>query len=143
MTIENQRDHVLCRQPATVKERTALATEFKKRLNAEVPIYIDDMDNAVWKELGGGPNMGVLVGNDGKVKTRQGWFDASSMGHAIDAFLTVVERGNRTAAELRVEEGFPDWQFGKAATDGNLAALKEQLAQDPRALRDRSVFSPR
>ncbi|MDB5298430.1 MAG: hypothetical protein JWO87_93, partial [Phycisphaerales bacterium] len=88
VTAENRRDQILCRQPKTFDERLKLANDFAKRLKAEVPIFVDAMDNAAWAMLGGGPNMGVLVDGDGIVMARQGWFDARSMEAAIGAFTT-------------------------------------------------------
>ena len=61
LTTENQRDHVFCSQPRTLEERLVLAKQFEKRLEVSQPIYVDAMDNAIWKSLGGGPNMGFLV----------------------------------------------------------------------------------
>jgi ankyrin repeat protein len=79
VTPENLRDHILCRQPATLAQRIELAGQFKRRLNVTVPIYIDAMNNAAWKNLGGGPNMAILVREGGIVALRQGWFDKPSM----------------------------------------------------------------
>lgn len=145
VTVENERARVFCRQPATLDERLKLAGRFKQRLSVSVPIFVDAMDNAAWKQLGGGPNMGVLVRPNGIIVARQGWFDADSMGKAIQAFLAAAEREEkaREAAGPTKQSGLPDWEFSRAARNGNLEGLKRQLEKQPDLVHKTDSYSAR
>lgn len=140
VTNENRRDHVLCAQPRTLDERLALAREFQRRLEVSAPIFVDAMDNAAWKSLGGGPNMGVLVDRDGTVLARQGWFDADSMKNAADAFLAAapVEKGGVKEASFR--ENFDKTE---PTVDGKLEQLKAQIAASPGLVTEVLPYEPR
>jgi ankyrin repeat protein len=128
VTNENRLDHVLCAQPRTLDERLALAKKFQKRLEISVPIYVDSMDNAAWKSLGGGPNMGVLVDEHGIVLARQGWFDADSMKKAADAILAAMpaDRKNVTTAS-----SYTDFDDARPTEHGDLEKVKAQIAKTP------------
>jgi hypothetical protein len=75
------------RQPQTGEQRKALAREFQDRLQVKSLMVLDEMSNAAWKALGGGPNMGLLVGRGGKVVVKHGWFDGASMDKSIQYYL--------------------------------------------------------
>jgi len=81
------------RQPTDFATRQGLAAEFDDRLEAQVPILIDGMDNAAWEAMGGGPNMGVLVREGGVVEVKHGWFDGPSMKGSIEWLLERAARG--------------------------------------------------
>jgi ankyrin repeat protein len=132
VTIENQRDGVLCRQPTALDERLKLARKFQKRLEVEVPIYVDGMDDAVWNAMGGGPNMGVLVDNEGIVLARQGWFDAKSMHSATESFLVAFPKNGPKAKDLT---DFHDFESSRFASEGDLEKVKAQLAESPDLVR--------
>ena len=122
VTAENRRDGILCRQPTSLQERLKLANTFKDRLHVKSPIHVDGMDNAVWSALGGGPNMGVLVDDQGLVLARQGWFDAPSVQKAIESIIATVK----------------EHRFGHARTAQD-KALDAQLSAakiEPWAVRD-------
>lgn len=135
---QNQLDHVLCRQPRTLQQRIDLAMQFRKRLTVAAPILIDSMDNLAWKSIGGGPNMGVLVDENGIVLARQGWFDAESMKRAAQAFIAVSQE---TAATRPLVIGEP--AEADAARHGDLVAVKAQLAKMPGLARKVLSFEPR
>lgn len=140
VTIENQRDRILYRQPATVAERLKLANEFRRRLNVGVPVYVDAMDNAAWKNLGGGPNMGVLVDERGVVVARQGWFDGPGMEKAAAAYL---ESSQKAKAAERVKGGFADWDITQPVASKDLAAVKRQIEAKPELVKYVEPWSAR
>jgi ankyrin repeat protein len=139
VTAENRHDQILCRQPRTLEQRLQLANEFANfatHFKPEIPIYVDAMDNAAWSTLGGGPNMGVLVDNDGIVIARQGWFDAASMETAIDAF---VEATPKTQATTQPDEATEKTEStlrelvtsNKARELGTILNLQPELERRP------------
>jgi hypothetical protein len=75
------------RQPTDLEGRRLLAEEFKDVLRVEVPIVVDGMSNEGWKKLGGGPNMGFLIGRDGKLAVKQAWFVGEKMDRSIAEYL--------------------------------------------------------
>lgn len=74
-------------QPRTLAERAKLAAEFRDHLGISVPIMLDEMDNRAWKSFGGGSNMALLIGKDGVVQSKQGWFDVDEMNEEIANYL--------------------------------------------------------
>lgn len=76
---DNRKDQVLIHQPKTLAERLDAARTFQKRFSTNATVLVDMMDDAAWKALGSAPNLGLLVGSDGIVRLRQGWFDAEAM----------------------------------------------------------------
>lgn len=87
LTPENERSNMLRRQPKSLEERLILANECDDRLKGVAPMFVDGMDNAVWKSLGGGPNMALLIDTDGTVIAKQAWLDVGEMNAAIDGLL--------------------------------------------------------
>jgi len=83
----NEREGLLRRQPRNVDDRRKLAKEFQSRLHVKVPILLDEMGNEAWKSLGGGPNVGILVGRDGVVVVKHAWFEGESMDKSIESLL--------------------------------------------------------
>jgi hypothetical protein len=79
------------RQPTDLETRQRLAEEYKDLLRVDVPIVVDPMTNAGWEALGGGPNMGFLIGRDGKVEVKHGWFDGETMDRSIEHLLSQEE----------------------------------------------------
>jgi hypothetical protein len=93
----NDKAGLLRRQPKTLDERQTIAREFDQILDVEVPIVVDGMTNEAWQQLGGGPNMGLLVRPDGTVEVKHGWFDGETMDRSIEYFLSKheAEQGER------------------------------------------------
>lgn len=79
----NERDGVLVRQPTTMAERLSLARRYAADWARGTRVLVDALDDAAWHALGQAPHLGLLVGADGVVRVRQGWFD----GPALDAEL--------------------------------------------------------
>jgi hypothetical protein len=64
--------------------RGGAGDEVTKRIESSgVTVLVDNMRNEAWSTLGGGPNMAVLIGTDGKGIARQAWFDADAMADEI------------------------------------------------------------
>lgn len=56
------------------------------------------MTNEAWKSFGGGPNMALMIGSDGKVQVKHGWFDAESMKESIEHYLQRRDREEGTTS---------------------------------------------
>lgn len=87
----NDKAGLLRRQPTNLEERKRLAEEYRQILDVGVTIVLDGMSNPAWKELGGGPNVGVLLRPDGTVAVKHGWFDGETMRRSIEYFLAEHE----------------------------------------------------
>jgi|GEM_PF-815760 len=79
------------RQPAMYAERVALATQGIDGLAVTVPVLVDEMDNAVWCTYGPAPGMAYLIGLDGTIHAKQGWYDPRFMGDAIAGYLGGID----------------------------------------------------
>jgi|GEM_PF-1997025 len=87
VTRQNEKKGILHRQPKSLEQRQALARQFTELSKSGVKLWIDDMENTVWGTLGSGPNMGLLIGTDGRVKVKHGWFDGKTMAESIRVYL--------------------------------------------------------
>ena len=85
LTPDNEREGILHRQPTTLAERRELAQLFRADYAPELPVYLDDLDNTRWHQLGTGACLGLLVRVGGQVALKQGWFE-------VDAMLTAARR---------------------------------------------------
>lgn len=52
-----------------------------------VPVLVDEFDNPLWCTYGPAPDIAYLIGTDGKIVTKQGWYDPKEMESAILAYL--------------------------------------------------------
>lgn len=93
VTAENERSNILHRQPKSLEDRLSLANAMNDRLKSVAPMFVDGMDNAAWRSLGGGPNMALLIDAGGVVIAKQAWLDVDAMSKSVDALLK-----DRTAA---------------------------------------------
>ena len=64
-----------------------------KELEITVPILIDEMDNPVWCTYGPAPNIAYLIGVDGRIVEKQGWYQPELMQAVIEAYL--ADEGTR------------------------------------------------
>ena len=55
------------KEPATIQERHGVAQTCSKRLLANMPVYIDNMDNQVDLQYVGWPTRTYFLGKDGRV----------------------------------------------------------------------------
>jgi hypothetical protein len=87
VTTKNEMAGIRCNQPRTVQERVELAHRMRQRFRLSSFTLIDTLDNRAWQAFGGAPNVAILVGCDGKIALKQGWFEATEMEHAITGLL--------------------------------------------------------
>lgn len=88
---ENTEQGILYRQPRTMGERIALATELQRRHGVSLPILVDGPSNAWWETYGPAPNQAVLLAPDGTVLIEHGWFDGDGLDIDTDlARLSVL-----------------------------------------------------
>jgi hypothetical protein len=50
-------------------------------------VLVDEIDNPVWCTYGPAPNIAYLIGKDGKIVAKQGWFDGVRMEMSILAYF--------------------------------------------------------
>jgi hypothetical protein len=75
-------------QPEAYEERVRNARKTIEDESLTVPVLVDGMDNAVWCTYGPAPNSAYLIGTDGTVVARQGWYDPAEMERAIQTYLS-------------------------------------------------------
>ena len=51
------------------------------------PVLVDEIDNPVWCTYGPAPNIAYLIGTEGMIMAKQGWYDPEQMESAISAYL--------------------------------------------------------
>jgi len=56
-------------------------------LKEDIPVIVDRMDNPVWCTYGPAPNSAYLIGTDGTIIEKQGWYNPELMGEAIKNHL--------------------------------------------------------
>ena len=74
-------------QPLTYEERVELARKTAVEAGINVPILVDEIDNPVWCTYGPAPNIAYLIGTDGKIITKQGWYNPKLMEQGITSYL--------------------------------------------------------
>ena len=74
-------------QPETYQERVEQATKMIMELGISVPVLIDEIDNPVWCTYGPAPNIAYLIGTDGTIIAKQGWYQPEEMRSAIATYL--------------------------------------------------------
>ncbi len=74
-------------QPKTYEERVAQAIQMVQELEITVPVLIDEMDNRLWCTYGPAPNIAYLIGTDGRIVEKQGWYQPEQMEAAIEKYL--------------------------------------------------------
>ena len=87
VTEDNEAEQLFIPQPVTLEERIALARRFAQQAELDVPVYIDDMNNAAWDALGRSPNMAVLVGTDGCCRLYQDWIMPNALASDLESEL--------------------------------------------------------
>jgi len=90
-TESNLTDNVLFRQHQSYDEREEVAQACSIDLHINLPILIEEMDNAIDEAYGAAPERLYLIGADGKVAYQGGagphFFDLDEWEHAIEACL--------------------------------------------------------
>lgn len=73
-------------EPQTYQERLELAIKTIDAEGITVPVLVDEMDNPLWCTYGPAPNIAYLIGTDGKIVIKQGWYNPEEMESAILAY---------------------------------------------------------
>ncbi len=74
-------------QPVTYEERLKLASRTIEVEGLTVPLLVDEMDNPLWCTYGPAPNIAYLIGTDGTIVEKQGWYQPELMKAAIVDYL--------------------------------------------------------
>ena len=74
-------------QPVTYEERVQLAARTIAEEGLTVPVLVDRMDNPVWCTYGPAPDIAYLIGTDGRIVEKQGWYQPQLMETAIIDYL--------------------------------------------------------
>jgi hypothetical protein len=69
---ENRRSGIAVHEPATDRERRAVASTCAVNLRISMPTVVDGVDNAVASAYGGWPDRLYLIGSDGRVAFQGG-----------------------------------------------------------------------
>lgn len=83
VTDSNEEEGILYRQPLQESEREELAKKAQADVGLHTLVALDDMENSTWKAYGGAPNSAYLIGRDGRVRLRQGWFEPEGLEQAL------------------------------------------------------------
>jgi len=75
ITQQNQSQGVLFPQPKTYGERKDLVDTMSSWISLNAPIFIDGPCNKWWSNFGPAPNNSYLIGTNGVVMNKHGWFD--------------------------------------------------------------------
>jgi hypothetical protein len=65
-----------------------MATEMSQELGITMPILIDEIDNPIWCTYGPAPDIAYLIGTDGVIVEKQGWYEPRLMEEAILEYLS-------------------------------------------------------
>jgi hypothetical protein len=65
-----------------------MATEMSQELGITIPILIDEIDNPIWCTYGPAPDIAYLIGTDGVIVEKQGWYEPRLMEEAILEYLS-------------------------------------------------------
>lgn len=74
-------------QPVTYEERVKLAYRTIAEEGITVPVLVDEMDNPVWCTYGPAPDIAYLIGTNGRIVGKQGWYQPQLMEAAILDYL--------------------------------------------------------
>ncbi len=74
-------------EPQTYEERLELARKTVAAEGITVPVLVDEMDNPLWCTYGPAPNNAYLIGTDGTIIAKQGWYQPDQMKSAILAYI--------------------------------------------------------
>ena len=99
-------------QPVTYAERVAQATKMVQELGITVPVLVDEMDNLIWHTYGPAPNIAYLIGTDGKILVKQGWYQPQQMEAAIEEYLEGAEKQIPAARLTTRVEVVKDIEYG-------------------------------
>ncbi len=76
-TSQNVTANILFPQPQTYGQRKQMVDTMSSLLNLNAPVFIDGPCNNWWNNFGPAPNNSYLIGTNGTVLNKQGWFHKS------------------------------------------------------------------
>ena len=79
-------------EPQTYEERVELAGKAVTAEAITMPVLVDEMDNPLWCTYGPAPDIAYLIGTNGKIVAKQGWYQPEEMEVAIVDYL--AQAGN-------------------------------------------------
>ncbi|MEX1132898.1 MAG: hypothetical protein WEC15_06710 [Flavobacteriales bacterium] len=108
------------RQPTTYGERKELVQIMLDSMTVTPPVYIDGPCNAWWNHYGPAPNNAYLIGTDGIIAAKHGWYNRfpDDIECDIRAHLglpNTCEEGNYTGS-FTLQETSNDTVYGTAGT---------------------------
>lgn len=74
-------------EPQTYEERLEMARKTMVAEGITVSVLVDEMDNPLWCTYGPAPNNAYLIGTDGKILAKQGWYNPQQMESAIREYI--------------------------------------------------------
>ncbi len=74
-------------EPQTYEERLEMARKTVAAEGITVSVLVDEMDNPLWCTYGPAPNNAYLIGTDGKIIAKQGWYNPQQMESAILEYI--------------------------------------------------------
>src|SRR5688572_928433 len=74
VTSQNISGGILFKQPQNYGERKAMVDTMGSYFNLTAPVYLDAPCNNWWKKFGPAPNNSYLIGTNGVVLNKHGWF---------------------------------------------------------------------
>jgi len=83
-----------------------------QELGITVPVLVDEMDNLIWHTYGPAPNIAYLIGTDGKILVKQGWYQPQQMEAAIEEYLEGAEKQIPAARLTTRVEVVKDIEYG-------------------------------
>lgn len=142
VTADNERDGVLRDQPTTLDARLALAREFKEKTHADLSIVVDNLDNAAWTALGGGPNMAVLVDSAGTVRLKQGWIDPKTISESVKKELHMASTSSAPGGNPRAKNLTASGYDITPLSKERIAELAKALSPEAYKVTQRAATEP-
>ncbi len=97
-TEANYQQGILYRQPATYGDRLVIVSDMIADLPLLVPVYLDGPCNNFWIDFECGPVSAYLIGTDGVLHAKHGWFNSypHNMADDIEELLGLDSTGQTT-----------------------------------------------
>jgi hypothetical protein len=86
---ENRRSGVAVHEPTTEEERRVVASECAANLRMQMPMVVDEVDNAVASAYGGWPDRLYLISRDGRIAFQGG---EGPFGFKPEELVQAIER---------------------------------------------------
>jgi hypothetical protein len=93
VSVSNEDEKILIRQPRDQAERNSRALEYQERLRLTEMLLVDNMDNTAWAALGKSPNAAILVNTDGTCLVCQHWFEPDGLTDIVEQNLRNKNEG--------------------------------------------------